>query len=145
MLNKRNMSNNNLFFFDLSIISFYPPIVHITWKNSRPRSQGTGGIQMEIRTTQKHSKTCICKTKATNGKVAWGFKMLTWKGVVNLWTVDFFSKCTRIAIRYLISSISVECKPPACREYGLHKIWRDVNILLWPWCDLHLDVWSWPY
>ena len=20
------------------------------------------------------------------------------------------------------SSISVECKPPACREYGLHKI-----------------------
>ena len=43
------------------------------------------------------------------------------------------------------SSISVECKPPACREYGLHKIWRDVDILLWPWHDLHLDVWPWPY
>ena len=30
-------------------------------------------------------------------------------------------------------------------EYGLHKIWRDVDILIWPWCDLHLDVWPWPY
>ena len=40
---------------------------------------------------------------------------------------------------------SVECKPPACREYGLHKNWRDVDILLWPWCDLHHDVWTWPY
>ena len=40
---------------------------------------------------------------------------------------------------------SVEWKPPACREYGLHKIWRDVDILLRPWCDLHLDVWAWPY
>ena len=39
----------------------------------------------------------------------------------------------------------VECKPPAWRAYRLHKIWRDVNILLWPWCDLHLDVWTWPY
>ena len=28
------------------------------------------------------------------------------------------------------SSISVECKSPACREYGLHKILRDVDILL---------------
>ena len=43
------------------------------------------------------------------------------------------------------SSISVECKPPACREYGLHKIWRDVDILPWPWCDLHFDVRPWPY
>ena len=41
--------------------------------------------------------------------------------------------------------ISVECKPPACREYGLHKIWKDVDILLWPWYDLHIDVWTWPY
>ena len=31
------------------------------------------------------------------------------------------------------SSISVECKPPTWREHGLHKIWRDVDILLWPW------------
>ena len=30
------------------------------------------------------------------------------------------------------SSISVECKSPACREYGLHKILRDVDILLSP-------------
>ena len=43
------------------------------------------------------------------------------------------------------SSISVECKPPTCREYGLHKTWRDVDILLWPWCDFHFDVWPWPY
>ena len=43
------------------------------------------------------------------------------------------------------SSISVECKPPACREHGLHEIWRDVDIFLWPWCDLDLDVWPWPY
>ena len=43
------------------------------------------------------------------------------------------------------SSISVECKPPACREYGPYKIWRDVDMLLCPWCDLHLDVWPWPY
>ena len=25
---------------------------------------------------------------------------------------------------------SVECKPPTCREYGLHKILKDVDILL---------------
>ena len=43
------------------------------------------------------------------------------------------------------SSISVECKPPACREYGPHTIWRGVDILLWPWCDLYLDVWPWSY
>ena len=48
-------------------------------------------------------------------------------------------------IHELTRSISVECKPPACREYGVHKIWRDVAILLWPWCDLHLDVWPWLY
>ena len=46
---------------------------------------------------------------------------------------------------YETSCISDECKLPACREYGLHKIWRDVDILLWPWYDLHLNVWPWPY
>ena len=49
------------------------------------------------------------------------------------------------AMTEVTSSISVECKPPACREHGLHEIWRDVDILLWPWCDLDLDVWPWPY
>ena len=29
------------------------------------------------------------------------------------------------------SSISVECKPPTCREYGLYKIWRDVGRLFY--------------
>ena len=38
-------------------------------------------------------------------------------------------------------SISVKCKPPACREYGLHKIWRDVDILLW----LIFLIWPWPW
>ena len=36
--------------------------------------------------------------------------------------------------------ISVKCKPPACWQYGLHKIGRDIDIFLWPWCNLHLDV-----
>ena len=35
-------------------------------------------------------------------------------------------------ILFKTSSISVECKPPACREYRLHKIGRDVDILLSP-------------
>ena len=52
---------------------------------------------------------------------------------------------TFVWMQLLTSSISVECKPPACREHGLHGIWRDVDILLWPWCDLDLDVWPWPY
>ena len=37
------------------------------------------------------------------------------------------------------SSISVECKPPTYREYGLYKIWSDVDILLWPWFELIND------
>ena len=66
--------------------------------------------------------------------------------IYNGWTIAW-TEITKRGYRThsLKSSISVECKPPTCREYGLHKIWRDVNILLWPWYDLHLDVWSWPY
>ena len=65
------------------------------------------------------------------------------------WVAYGRTKCLNYISLFLnlldTSSISVECKPTACREYGLHKIWNDVDILLWPWCDLHLDVWPWHY
>ena len=37
---------------------------------------------------------------------------------------------------------SVECIPPTCREYGIHKIWRDVDLLFWPWCDCNRASWG---
>ena len=47
-----------------------------------------------------------------------------------------FLLLTMSHIEYKIGKIhriithSVDCKPPACRKYGVNKIWRDVDILL---------------
>ena len=85
------------------------------------------------------------------------FLQLRWRAIINLTNAS--ALCNYCAFPDTMYSIllqrhrptiltrmhSVECKPPACREYGLHKIRRDVDILLWPWCDIHLDVWPWPH
>ena len=68
---------------------------------------------------------------------------------LTFWSFNFrkyiFFKVLERQIKCTTRIHSVKCKPPTCRQYGLHKIWRDEDILLWPWCYLHLDVWTWPY
>ena len=41
--------------------------------------------------------------------------------------------------------IQLNANHPLAESMVYSAIWRDVDILLWPWCDLDLDVWTWPY